>query len=379
MRVVLAPDSFKGSLTAGEVCAAFARGARRADPGIELDWLPLGDGGEGTIDCLVQATAGNLVTLTVTGPLGSPVEAQLGLLGGGKIAVIESAQAAGLPLVAEDQRNPAVTTTYGIGELIRRALDLGVQQLIVCLGGTASQDAGAGMLQALGVRLLDAEGKSLRPGGLALRTLVDMDWSGLDARLADVDCRVACDVDTPLCGPQGTSHVFAPQKGATPELVRALSDAMDTFADVVKRTRAQDVALVAGGGAGGGIGAGVLAACPSARMERGIDLVMAAVQVADRIADADLVLTGEGRCDHQSVLGKTVSGVIQEARSAGVPAVVIAGSLGEGFEALYTTGLTAAFSIMDGPRTLAEAIADAPALLASTAEQVIRLVQTTMR
>lgn len=372
MKIVLAPDSFKGSLSAPDVCAAMEAGARRALPGAHMVSVPLADGGEGTLDCLVSATGGRVSELSVTGPLGDRVQARYGMLGDGRTAVVEMAEAAGLTLLAPDRLDPLRATTRGVGELVRAAALDGASRVLVCLGGSATNDGGAGFAQALGVHLLDAAGRELPPGGEALRNLAQIDASGVDPRVAACEIVAACDVDTPLCGPDGASHVFGPQKGASPDMVEQLAAALAHYADVIARDLRRDVRAIPGAGAAGGLGAGLLAFC-GARLQSGADLVLEAVAFRSVLAGARLVLTGEGRCDGQSARGKVVSGVARAAKAAGVPVMVLAGALGPGYEALYEEGLTAAFAIADGPLALDDALARTPDLLARAAESVVRL------
>lgn len=376
MKIVVAPDSFKGSLSAQGVSDALTRGILRGCPDASIEAIPLGDGGEGTMDCLVAATGGQVHTAWVQNPFGQLIEGRYAILGDGKTAVIECAEAAGLTLIPEADRNPGLATTYGVGQLLLAATLHQVERAIVCLGGSGTQDGGAGLLQALGVALLDNQGQSLPPGGVALSRLAHIDWSGVDKRVAQIECLVACDVDTPLCGPSGTSRIFAPQKGATPAMVEALDAAMDNYAAIVEATTGRSIRDVPGGGAAGGLGAGLLMACTT-RLTRGIDVVLDAVRFRDRLKDADLVITGEGRVDSQSILGKTISGVVQCAGELGIPTIAVVGSIGDGFEGLYDRGLTAAFSIVNGPMTLSEALQHSDALLVQAAQNIARLVLNT--
>lgn len=370
MRIVIAPDSYKGSLSAVRAAAAMAEAARAVFPGAEIDCVPMADGGEGTAEALVAATGGRLVRKRVTGPLGKPVDAVFGILGDGRTAVIETAQAAGLPLVPPERRNPAVTTSFGTGELIRAALDEGCRALIVGLGGSATNDAGAGMLQALGARILDRRGRDLPPGGIHLARADALDLSGLDPRLSGVSVRAACDVDNPLCGPSGASMAYGPQKGATPELAARLDRALAVFAGVLERATGRRTAEFPGAGAAGGLGA-TLAAAFGAPLERGARLVADAAGLRRRISGADLVLTGEGRTDAQTLRGKAPMGVLEIAAEAGVPVILISGSLGEGYEALRQIGPVACFSAAPGPCTAEEAFRRAETWVRQTALEVL--------
>ncbi|HIE53280.1 MAG TPA: glycerate kinase [Armatimonadetes bacterium] len=371
MKIVIAPDSFKGSLSAAEVAATMAEGVRAVWPDAELELIPLADGGEGTVEALVAATQGRIVRKTVTGPLGEPVEAYLGVLGDGRTAVIEMAAASGLPLVPPDRRDPRVTTTYGTGELLRAALEEGCRTLIVGIGGSATNDGGAGLAQALGARLLDAAGKDLPPGGAALANLARIDVSSLDPRLREAQVRVACDVNNPLCGPEGASAVYGPQKGATPEMVQQLDAALAHYAEIVARDLGREVKNVPGAGAAGGLGAGLMAFA-DARLESGIDLVLEAVRFEERVQGADLILTGEGKIDRQALYGKTLSGVAQIARQYRLPVLAFGGGVAQDAYVLLEHGITALFGITPRPLTLEEALAQARPLLRQATEQVCR-------
>jgi len=372
LKVVIAPDSFKECLPAEDVAEAMARGVRAAAPQAEVVCVPMADGGEGTVRALVAATGGTLRQAAVTGPLGEPVEAEFGLLGDGQTAVIEMAAASGLPLVPPDRRDPTRTTTRGTGELIQAALDLGARHLILGIGGSATVDGGAGMAQALGARLLDAAGRPIGPGGGELDRLARIDLSAMDPRLKAVRCEVACDVTNPLVGPRGAARVYGPQKGATPEMVERLDANLAHLADVIQRDLGLDVRDVPGAGAAGGLGAGLVAFL-GATLRRGIELVIGAVRLEEKLRGADLVLVGEGRMDAQTAYGKVPVGVSRLAARMGIPAVALVGSLGDGFEAAHPEGIAACFSILDRPMALAEAIERAPELLARAAEQILRL------
>jgi len=368
LKIVIAPDSFKESLTAVEVAQAICAGFRAVFPDADYVLLPVADGGEGTVDALVAATGGRRVGLRVAGPLGDEVEAFYGVAGDGA-AVIEMAAAAGLERVPPGRRNPLLTTTFGVGQLIRAALDDGRRRFIVGVGGSATNDGGAGMLQALGVRFLDASGGELARGGGALETLARIDVSGLDPRISESTIEVACDVDNPLVGPRGASAIFGPQKGATPEMVRVLDANLARYAAAIERTLGVSVADMPGAGAAGGLGA-ALHAFLGARLRSGTEIVLAAVGMDRIVADADLVVTGEGRIDGQTVHGKTPIGVAAAASRRGKPVIAIAGSLGPGFEAVHEHGIAAVFSVLERPCTLAEALADAAGNLRRTARNV---------
>lgn len=372
MKIIIAPDSFKECLPAEAVAEAMGRGARAAAPDAECVLVPMADGGEGTVRALVAATGGSLHQATVTGPLGGKVRAEFGLLGDGRTAAIEMAAASGLPLVPPERRDPTKTTTFGTGELILAALGLGATRLILGIGGSATNDGGAGMAQALGARLLDAAGQPIGPGGGELARLAAIDPSGLDPRLRGVECTVACDVANPLTGPSGAAAVYGPQKGATPEMVALLDANLARLAEVVRRDLGADVAGVPGAGAAGGLGAGLMAFL-GATLRPGVELVIEAVGLEDKLDGAALVLVGEGRMDAQTAYGKVPVGVARLARSRGVPAVAIVGALGPGYQAVHGHGIAACFSILGRPMTLEEAMRQAPELIAATTEEVMRL------
>jgi glycerate 2-kinase len=371
MLVVIAPDKFKGSLTALEAAQAMARGVRAAAPDAAIDLVPMADGGEGTVDALVAATNGSYRDAQVTGPLGEPVVARFGLLGDGHTAVVEMAAASGLVMVRPPDRNPLVTTTRGTGELLLAAIAAGAKRVIIGIGGSATNDGGAGLGQALGFRLLDADGCELPPGGGSLGRLARIDKSGRSRALEGVEIAVACDVTNPLVGPDGASAVYGPQKGATPEMVAALDRNLAHFAAIVHRDLGVSIADLPGSGAAGGLGGG-LVAFAGGRLERGITLVIEAVKLGERLAGADLCLTGEGALDAQSAFGKTAVGVARLARSLGCPTLALAGMIGPGAESVLAHGVDAYFSICSRPMSLDEAIGDASPLLALAAEQALR-------
>ncbi|MGI5877654.1 MAG: glycerate kinase [Christensenellales bacterium] len=369
MKIIVAPDSFKGSLTAAEAARCVKRGLGLA--GIaDVECLPLADGGEGTVEALVAATGGAVRVSRVSGPLGEPVEARWGILGDGVTAVIEMAEASGLTLVPEGRLNPMLTSTYGTGELIREAVAAGCSRLLMGIGGSATNDGGAGMAQALGFRLLDAAGGELPRGGGSLHALDRIDVSVFDAAMyRDVSVRVACDVTNPLCGPEGASAVYGPQKGADREMVARLDANLYHFARILMRDLGADVLALPGGGAAGGLGAG-LAAFLGASLEPGIDVVLETVGFDRRIQGADWIITGEGRTDGQTLFGKVPLGVARRAAAAGIPVICLSGSLGPGFGALYDHGFAALLSIAPGPGTLRDAMKNAAARLEDTARAV---------
>lgn len=370
MKIVIAPDSFKESLSAPEVAQAIARGWLAVYPDAEIALCPMADGGEGTVDAVLAATGGERRELTVQGPLATQVQAHWGWLGDGT-AVIEMAAASGLHWVPSAQRDARVTSSYGTGELIRAALDAGATRIILGLGGSATNDGGSGLLRALGARFLDAGGNELRPGGAALAKLQRVDLSALDARLHDVHVDVAADVDNPLCGPRGASAVFGPQKGASPAQVEELDAALARMAEVVSEALGEDFSDFPGVGAAGGLGFAAKAFF-DARFRPGIELVAELSGLAEAVAGADLVITGEGRLDAQSLHGKTPVGVARVAQAQGVPVVALAGSLGDGYQQVREAGIEAAFSLAPGPISLEYACAHAAEELEARAADLAR-------
>lgn len=371
MKIVVAPDSFKESLSAAQVAEAIARGWRRVFPAAEVVLKPMADGGEGTVDAVLAACGGERRELWVSGPLGEPVLAHWGWLGDAT-AVLEMAAASGLHWVPAQQRDATRACSYGTGELIRAALDAGARRIILGLGGSATNDAGTGLLRALGVRFLDARGMELEPGGLALSQVDRIDLSGLDPRLLEARVEVAADVDNPLCGPRGASHVFGPQKGASAAQVQALDGALGHFAQVVAATLGKDHRGFPGVGAAGGLGFAARAFL-HARFRPGIELVAELSGLATAVQGADLLITGEGRLDSQSLHGKTPVGVARIARAAGVPVIALAGSLGDGYQAVYGAGIDAAFSLSAGPQSLEQAMAAAAVELEARACDLARV------
>ena len=377
MKIVIAPDSFKESLTALEVAEAIEAGLKKVLPDAEYVKVPMADGGEGTVQSLVDATEGRLISAEVCAPLGNKVKAEFGLSGDGRTAIIEMAAASGLHLVPPEARNPLRTTSYGTGELICAALDEGVEKIIVGIGGSATNDGGAGMLQALGALLLDAHHQPIGAGGGCLQDLAAIDLSGLDKRLAGVEIVVACDVDNPLCGEKGASAVFGPQKGATAEMVQALDSGLQHFAALAARDLGLDIQSPAGAGAAGGMGGGVLL-LPDARLQAGVKIVMEAVGLAEKVQDADLVITGEGRMDAQSVHGKTPIGVAHTAKAFGKPVIAIVGCLREDYEVVYAQGIDAVFPIIRQLGSLEEILQHGRDNLVSAAQNVGMIYQMGM-
>lgn len=370
--VAAAPDSFKECLRASEAAAAIQRGVNSVLPGARVILVPMADGGEGTVDAIVAARQGSMRVAAVAGPLGDIVEARYGWLAQGPAAVMEMAEAAGLHLVPPDRRDPLQTTTQGLGELMRAAMEAGARQIVLGIGGSATCDGGAGMAQALGWRLLDEHGHDLPPGGGALERLARIDGARIYTGLKTCAVRVACDVNNPLYGPTGAAHVYAPQKGAGPEAVEKLDAGLRRLAALIQRDVGKAVGPLPGAGAAGGLGAG-LAAFAGGTLEPGAPLVAEACGLEAALKEACVVITGEGALDEQTIHGKTIAGVCEAAARHGLPVIALAGTLRPGYEALYERGLTAAFAISDGPMTLQTAYARAGELLSQAAANAIRM------
>ncbi|WP_033931931.1 glycerate kinase [Vibrio cholerae] len=372
MKVVIAPDSFKESLTAKQVCDAIQAGLARVWHDAKFVAIPVADGGEGTVQSLVDATQGRLVEVKVMGPQGKRVEAFYGMLGDNQTAVIEMAAASGLHHVPVAQRDPKLTTSFGTGELIRHALDQGVTKLIIGLGGSATNDGGVGMLAALGARFTNADGDPIQLTGGGLRELTHIDLQDFDPRLQNCDILVACDVNNPLCGDKGASAVFGPQKGATPEDVQLLDGALRQFGLLTEKVTGKMVLESAGAGAAGGMGAALLA-YTQARLRPGIEIVLETVQLAHQVSDADLVITGEGRIDSQTVHGKTPMGVAKVAKRFDVPVLALCGCTGDNYQAVYQCGIDAVFAAVPRAMLLEDALKESDFNLADLAENVARL------
>ena len=368
MRILVAPQEFKGSLSARQAAEAIGRGLRRTLPDAEIDLLPLADGGPGTVDALVEATRGRFVSTEAHDPLGRPLRARWGVLGGreASAAIIEMAAASGLELLGHEERDPLRTSTFGTGELLRAALTAGHRRVIVGVGGSATNDGGAGLAQALGARLLAAGGAELPAGGAALARLTRIDVSALDRRLEDSEVVVATDVNNPLCGPQGASMVYSAQKGASEPVARELDAALAHYAEIVRRDVGVDVADVPGAGAAGGLGAGLIAFC-GARVQPGFEVVAEAVGLVERLRRADVVVTGEGRLDRQSAFGKTTVGVARYAREAGKPVVALAGSVEGGTSGAPARSFDAVFALTPDLAEEEDAMARAADLLSRAA------------
>jgi glycerate kinase len=376
VKVVIAPDSFKGSLTALEVAESAEKGIRNVFKDVEVVKVPMADGGEGTVRALVDATEGKIVNIEVTGPLGEKIDSFYGILGDGKTAVIEMAAASGLPLVPYDKRNPMITTTYGTGELIKSALDEGCREFIIGIGGSATNDGGVGMAQALGIRFLDENGKVLPFGGGALSKLNKIDMTYMDERLRESRFIVACDVDNPLCGPRGASYVYGPQKGATREMVIKLDNNLKHLANIIKRDIKKDVENVKGAGAAGGLGAGLMAFV-DAQLKPGIDIVIEKTKLRERIKDADIVITGEGKIDSQTINGKTPIGVAKVAKEFNASVIAIAGCISDDAYINHEHGIDAMFSIINYPIDIEEAIKKERAtfFIEKKVQEIFRLIK----
>ncbi|HCR98618.1 MAG: glycerate kinase [Halomonas sp.] len=372
MNILLCPDSFKDALSAELAAKAMAKGVRSAVPGAQTHCCPLADGGEGSLDALIAATGAKRCYQTVHDALGRPRDAAWGWLSEQRTAFIELAEASGLQHLSPQERNALQTSTFGVGELFLAALNQGAENVLLLLGGSATNDGGAGMLQALGARFQDAHGKPLAPGGAALAGLESLDISGLDPRLASLNVEAAVDVDNPLLGERGASAVFGPQKGASPEEVAQLDLALARFADICASALAHDYRDLPGAGAAGGMGFAA-SAFLNATLKPGIELIMQHANMPTLLNNADLIITGEGRLDGQSMSGKTPIGVSRAAKRLGKPVVILAGSLGDGWQACLDEGVTAAFALADGPMTLEQALPRTAELLAARCETIIRL------
>lgn len=377
MKIVIAPDSFKGNMTSLQVASAIEKGIRRVLPKARCVKIPMADGGEGLVQALVDATGGKFVRKKVTGPAGKQVNARYGLLSDGKTAVIEMAEASGLPLVSGREKNPLKTTTFGTGELIRHAMDRGASHIIIGIGGSATTDGGVGMAQALGVKFKNKRNTELKEYGAGgmLDKIAHIDMSGLHPGIRKTKITIASDVDNPLCGKRGAAHVFGPQKGAsTAAMVKKLDENLKHFGKLIKQELKKDVMTIPGAGAAGGLGAG-LVAFAGARMKSGIDLVVDATGLKQAIKGADLVITGEGRVDFQTAFGKTPSGVAKAARSHRVPVVAIGGGLADDARGVFEHGIHALESAAARDMSLEEAIALSKVHLANAGERTIRMIQ----
>lgn len=373
MKFILAPDSFKESLTAKEVADAMEVGIKRIFPDAECVKVPMADGGEGTVQSLVDATDGDIYEINVTGPLGKMVNAKYGILGDRETAVIEMAEASGIHYVEKKDRNPLITTTYGTGEIIKNALDKGVKKIIIGIGGSATNDGGVGMLQALGAKFLDDKGKDLPFGGGSLDKLYKIDLSNFDERINEVNIEVACDVNNPLTGINGASNIFGPQKGATKELIEILDRNLGHYAQIVSSQLGKNMQYEEGSGAAGGLGFALLAFC-NGKLSPGVEIVIKYSKLNEKIKGASYVITGEGSIDSQTKFGKTPYGVSKVAKENKIPVIAIAGNVGKGIEDLYELGFNSIFSIMPGVLSLDEAFKSAKENVENTIENIARLL-----
>ena len=375
MKFILAPDSFKESMRAKEACISMESGIRKVFKDATCIHVPMADGGEGTVDALIESTNGNLHEVEVTAPLGNKVKAKFGILGDGKTAVIEMAEASGIHLVKLEDRNPLLTTTFGTGELIKYALDMNIERIIIGLGGSATNDGGVGMLQALGASFKDSDGKEIAFGGGVLKDLCTIDLSGFDKRIYDVKIEVACDVKNPLTGENGASFVFGAQKGGNKEILETLDSNLKNYAEVVKRDMGKEIDKVEGAGAAGGLGAALIGFC-NGKLESGIDLVIKHSNLEDKVRKADFVFTGEGSIDFQTKFGKTPVGVAKIAKKYNIPVIAFGGRIGEGIDELYSLGIDSVIGITPGIISLDEALSKGKENLEISTENVVRILET---
>lgn len=373
LKILVVPDSYKGSLSSKEVAECMEQGILEVLPEAQVCKIPIADGGEGTVDAILSVTRGEARQLEVVGPQGGTVTAVYGIFDEGRSAVIEMASASGLMLVPPDQLNPMTATTYGTGQVIKEVLESGVRKLVVGIGGSATNDGGVGMAQALGVRFLDASGEEIGYGGRELHRICTIDTSRLHPAIAECEITIASDVTNPLCGPDGASHIFGPQKGATPEMILKLDEGLKHLAAVIQEQLGIDIANAAGAGAAGGLGAGLMAFL-NAKMARGIDIVLEAARFDEEVRDADLVFTGEGRTDAQTVFGKTPAGVAKISKKYNKPVVCISGGVtADAFE-IYSIGIDVIVGATQVPMSLEEAIGKAPANIRHAASSVLRSI-----
>ena len=373
MKIVIAPDSFKGSCTTIEVADRIEKGIKKIYPMADIVKIPIADGGEGTVEALVLGAGGEYREKEVIGPLGETLIGKYGILNSG-VAVLELASASGLPSVPLDKRNPLITTSYGTGQLLLAAIDEGCSKIVIGLGGSATNDGGIGLAQALGVSFLNAQGKELGFGGGELADLVKIDTSKLDPRVENCEIIIASDVKNPLCGDTGASAIFGPQKGATPELVKLLDQNLMHYARVIKEQLGQDVADIPGAGAAGGASVALLVFA-NAKIESGVETVLDTAGADTHFKDANLVITGEGRIDYQSIYGKVPVGVGLRAKKYGLPVLAIVGGIGPGAADVYDYGVDAIISIIDNAMPLSEAMSNAGDLIENTAERAMRILQ----
>lgn len=378
MKIIIAPDSFKGSLSATQVASCIKKGLKISFPTADYELIPMADGGEGTMQALIDATNGKIFSKKVKNPLGLTTEAKFGILGDQKTAVIEMAQASGLQYVNSETANPLITSTYGTGTLIKAVLDKQVKRIIIGLGGSATNDGGAGMAQALGVKLLDLNGRELEAGGGNLSHLTHIDIQNLNPRLKYTEIILASDVTNPLTGPNGASQIFGPQKGATPQMVKKLDNNLHHFASIVKRDLGINFENYPGAGAAGGLGFGLLS-FTNAKLQAGVEVVLTTNKFREKVKDADIVFTGEGGTDYQTQFGKTPFGVAKAAKeiSPNAPVIILTGNIGKGIDSLYKSGkIDAIFSTESGAKDLTTAIKDSKHDLTQTAENIGRLIKS---
>lgn len=375
MKFLFAPDSFKGSLTALEITKLLTQAAKKVFPNVEICALPVADGGEGTVESLVEAMHGTYCSMVVTGPMGTPVKAQYGLIDGRATAVIEMAQAAGLPLIPIHGRNPMLASSIGVGEMILKAIAGGAKKLLVGIGGSATNDGGMGMLCALGARFFDVEGKQLSGNGENLAKVASVDLSQIDKRIYETEMVVICDVTNPLLGENGATYIYGPQKGATPAMCQALEQGMGNYAKLLSAALGCDVASFAGAGAAGGLGA-ALGGVLKAQLKPGITAVMEAARFDELVQDCDLVITGEGRIDGQSVrFGKVPVGIAKRCAALSIPVIAITGGMGDGAEGFYALGKTSIQTTVNAVMPLEKALRNARQLLLDAAERMFRMIQ----
>jgi glycerate kinase len=375
MNILVAPDSFKDSLSASEASRIISEAISAVIPSASICQIPISDGGEGLLEALLTPLQGNLVSVSVKDPLHRTIEASYGLVDQGKTAIIEMATASGLELLLIEERNPLITSTYGTGELIKDALDKGCTKIIIGLGGSATNDGGMGMIKALGGLFLDQNQQEIEEGGGALNTLYSIDLSGLDERLQQVEIICACDVSNPLTGPSGASYVYAKQKGASEDMLTVLDSNLNKYATVVKKTLKKDLKYIPGTGAAGGTAMSLLAFL-DATLTPGINLITELLQLEKHMKEAQLVVTGEGRIDAQTLHGKTIMGIASLAKKHSVPVLVFTGSIGQGISEIYDQGVTAIFSIVNKPMSLETAIKNATQLLHASVTNVFTSLKT---
>lgn len=373
MKILIAPDKFKGSLSAFEVADSIEKGILKVFPKAVIVKVPMADGGEGTVESLVDATGGKIIKTNVKDPLFRDIESFYGILGDGKTAVIEMAAASGLYLLKDYERNPMITTTYGTGQLIKDALDRGCRRFIIAIGGSATNDGGAGMATVLGVKFYDKDGIEIGLGGGELSKIYSIDTSNIDDRLKECEFIVACDVANPLIGENGASRVYGPQKGATKEMVEVLDKNLEHYGKLLEKYFNKKIIDVPGSGAAGGLGAGLMAFL-NAQLKNGIEIIIETLKLEEKIKEADIVISGEGKIDFQTAFGKTISGIAKLCKKHNKPLIVIAGTV-EDIEKLYEIGVSSVFSTMEKPMFLEDAIKNAPTLLEKSAERIFRLIK----